>query len=294
MDSTMSTVPDAGAVSSPKRPLWTPQHTLALLVIVIGIIGLGLLPRLRDTPPPNDGYTLGAWLVTMALLAAFVFVAGHGITGLWRGALIDENNKISLSRLQLVLWTILILSAILIAALANISGNFPNPLAISLPQQLWLVMGISTTSLVGSPLILGVKKGQPSNQAALDTTAKLLTDRRAISPGAVTAQGQVLIKTDPRSASWADLFTGEETGNGAHLDMGRIQMFYFTIVLLIAYGVALGDLFVTHGKVINAFPVLDQSMVALLAISHGAYLTNKAIPHTSTTSAIQPTVSSAG
>ena len=34
-------------------------------------------------------------------------------------------------------------------------------LSIAVPQELWLLMGIAATSLIGSPLIKGVKKGQP-------------------------------------------------------------------------------------------------------------------------------------
>src|SRR5262249_40928215 len=33
------------------------------------------------------------WCGEMALLAMFVLVAGHGITGLWRGAFIDSTNR---------------------------------------------------------------------------------------------------------------------------------------------------------------------------------------------------------
>ena len=48
------------------------------------------------------------WLVSMALLVAFIVLAGRRIVGRWRGAFIDERNKISLSRFQTVVWTVLI------------------------------------------------------------------------------------------------------------------------------------------------------------------------------------------
>src|SRR5262245_8399562 len=51
------------------------------------------------------------WCGQMVLLAAFVLVAGNGITGYWRGAFIDSTNRISLSRFQMIAWTILLVSA---------------------------------------------------------------------------------------------------------------------------------------------------------------------------------------
>lgn len=44
-----------------------------------------------------------AWIGTLILLAGFANVAGHGILGLWTGLLIDERNKMSLSKLQMIL-----------------------------------------------------------------------------------------------------------------------------------------------------------------------------------------------
>ena len=38
-------------------------------------------------------------------------IAGLGITGVWRGAFIDERNMISLPRFQMLVWTVLVLSA---------------------------------------------------------------------------------------------------------------------------------------------------------------------------------------
>jgi len=84
-------------------------------------------------------------------------VAGHGILGLWRGLLVDERNKMSLSRLQMILWTIIVLSGFLTVALLNIRSRQADALSITVPPQLWLLIGISTTSLIGAPLILNTK-----------------------------------------------------------------------------------------------------------------------------------------
>jgi hypothetical protein len=74
------------------------------------------------------------------------------------------------------------------------------------------------------------------------------------------------------------MFTGDETANGSHLELGKIQMFFFTFVLVMAYAVALGSLFLNSSGKIDSFPVFDAGMIALLGISHAGYLVNKAVP----------------
>ncbi len=56
-------------------------------------------------------------------------------------------------------------------------------------------------------------------------------------------------------------------------------MFYFTLILVFAYGVQLGSLFLDSSGVVENLPVLSTGMLALLAISHAEYLTNKAVSH---------------
>jgi hypothetical protein len=73
------------------------------------------------------------------------------------------------------------------------------------------------------------------------------------------------------------MFKGDEVTDCSQLDLGKIQMFYFTLVLVLAYGVQLGSLFLA-GQFFESMPVLDSGMVALLGISHAGYLGNKATP----------------
>jgi hypothetical protein len=257
-------------------PQWTPWHTFVLLLIIAIMALTGILFPTRAR--------LGSWMITLVLLGTFAAVAGQGITGLWSGLLIDERNKISLARLQLTLWTIVVLSGFLTAALSNLAAAQPTPLAISVPSELWLLMGISTTSLVASPLIKSTKRSMQANEEEKCRTFALLAKQMStekIEDG-VTNRGQLVVNTRPEAAQWADMFRGEETGNAAHLDLGKIQMFYFTIVLVLAYAVALGTAFASSDARISQLPAVDSSMVALLGISHAGYLTHKAIPHSET------------
>lgn len=240
-------------------PVWTRWHTIGLVVIIVAIGALGVA-----TPNLNLS-KLASWLINVALFVVFLVVVGHGITGRPVGLLIDERNKMSLSRLQLVLWTITILSGLLTAALSNIGlfvaaqsnaalrSSLPMPfapLAIMVPSQVWLLMGISTTSLIGSPLL---KSGK-------------------------MAAGKIETRGDLGQAQVADLFRGEERNNYNVLDLARVQMFFFTLVLVLAYAVLLGSLFSASTSAISGLPDIDPSMVTLLGISHAGYLANKAVP----------------
>ena len=73
-------------------------------------IGLVLVPMilLIAALVVRPAALLWAWLATMALLVALTAVVGRGITGLWRGALVDDRNRLSLSRLQVLVWTVLV------------------------------------------------------------------------------------------------------------------------------------------------------------------------------------------
>jgi hypothetical protein len=94
-------------------------HTWGLLLIVAAIVLSGLLIPSHSR--------LWAWLAILLSLIAFAAIAGQGITGCWSGLLIDERNVMSLSRLQMFLWTALVLSGFLTAALSNVATRQMDP-----------------------------------------------------------------------------------------------------------------------------------------------------------------------
>ncbi|PWT98981.1 MAG: hypothetical protein C5B51_28135 [Terriglobia bacterium] len=234
------------------NPKWTVAHSLALfgLLAIIVII---------------DGTTrilfVTAYYLTLALLTVLAGVIGHGVLGLWRGILIDENDRISLSRFQLVLWTILLLSGLLAAAFGNLfrglslppsppmACRVDDPLGIIVSPNVWALMGITLTAAVASELVKQTNRmrGRP-----------------------------IIANGGPEDASWADLFMATE-GTARRVDLTRVQNFYFTVVLVIAYGALLQQLFVRN-YFICAFPELTSGMLTLLGISHAGYVVAKAIP----------------
>ena len=241
---------------------------VVLLLAAIVATGIWIAPRQR----------LLGWLLILALIAFTTVLAGWSITGLWRGFLIDNRNMVSLSRLQTLTWTVLVLSAFLTAVFINVAARVPDALAVAVPAQLWLLLGISGTSLLGSPLLLSTKRGKHEPDPEQKTTTQT---ERAEQGLAATEQsdGLVVLNEKPSDARWSDVFRGEETGNAARLDLGKIQMFYFTVILVIAYAVALRNVFRGDAAAVAGLPPLPEGMVALLGISHTAYLGSKALPH---------------
>lgn len=249
---------------------WKREHTASLVVFTLAII---LAPAVIPI-----GGRVWAWALVGLLLILFIAVTGHGVTGLWRGALIDERNQISLSRFQLAVWTVIVLSGLLTIAIYNI-GESADPLAIAIPTELWALLGISTASLVGSPLVRSTKEDKKPDPKEKAAAIKLLAQRYGAAETDFETRGLIVANTQPEMARWANMMLAEETGNAGRLDLSKIQMFFFTLILAIAYAFALGDLLAGDSQVIAKFPPLTGGMVALLGISHAGYLTHKATPH---------------
>jgi hypothetical protein len=180
--STFDTQPKLGI------PTWVAWHSISLVLILLALFFLELLLP--------SSLRMEMWLSVLALLGLFALIVGHGVTGLWLGFLIDTRNKVSLSRLQMLAWTILILSGFLAAVMVNIDNHQSDPLSIAIPSELWVLMGISTASLVGSPLIMAVKKNRPTNEAEKERALEQLA-QRGEDPTQMTVRGQIILNECP-------------------------------------------------------------------------------------------------
>lgn len=262
---------------------------------VIVAVGVIILLPIANLLLVQHRHVQCAWIATMILMLVFCVLTGQTLTGRLPGLLIDERNVISLSRFQMVLWTVVVLSAFVTAAFYNVYNNVDSPLGISIPSQVWLAMGISTASMVGTPLILG-QKAQKTMSPADVAAAKLHYDQIGQAPAStptptsastttpppsanITNKGQIVCNLKIEDAAWADMVTGDDLTNGAHLDLAKVQMLFFTIIIIVSYAYAIWRLFgFAQPDGLTAFPVLDESMIALLGISHSGYLVNKAVP----------------
>jgi len=246
---------------------WIKKNTKDILFFVGLVLAVWLTYRVGTYTELQDITTM--WNRILLIMVLFIILASALITGNFLfGWLINAQNRMSLSRLQMFLWTVVILSAFVTAVFANLKyDHIDVATAIQIPQELWLAMGISTTSLVGTGLILESKK---------DKKPKELELRK------VQRNGVLERKDDP---SLLDLIRGEEITNSDKIDLTRLQNLLFTFVLVGVYMANLSTMFLQIAEgtpiadqlPIEKFPPLGSSEIALLTISHAGYLIAKAV-----------------
>lgn len=243
---------------------WQRRHTVGVVALTAFFVWMAL-------QRPWGLFT--SWIVSMLGLVVFTLIVGHGVTGVWKGAFVDDRLRMSLSRLQMLTWTALIVSAFGTIAIARTQGNAITALDVSIPQAVWLVLGISTTSLIGSPLIRDIKK-DPDKAPAKVTAGSMVTEQGG-DLTKVVADTQFVTNRSIDQASLADLFMGELVDDFNMLDVAKIQMFFFTLVAILSYGTAIGTS-LRSGLVPSALPTVGEGLLAILGISHGGYLMSKA------------------
>ena len=360
-------------------------------ILIIGLLG-GVPLSLR-------------WLLVMGVMVLLLVVIGSQIAGRFDGVLIDPRNKISLSRLQLVLWTVVVLSAWMTLALHRVgplligrvsaadpqlvetvagvlagdgavdetrlrqatavveqvmgedseegASNRYQPLDIAIPNEVLLALGISVASLAGAGLIRNnqatrddgrgaqevaaarleslrdrageahtvletmeagrdrleamtsneleaLGEGMEVDQAALERdrarlarmegelrVARQEADRATkraleLEEARQTAVGDLHFHESKADASWSDLVRGDTIANFQYPDLGKIQMFLFTVVLVFGYAALLWGIMsmpqsaqVLHIVPSVRLPEFSQTFVTTLALSHGGYLVTK-------------------
>lgn len=65
-------------------------------------------------------------------------------------------------------------------------------------------------------------------------------------------------------------------GNVLSPDLGKIQMLFLTLVIVGVYGIVIGNAMKSTGAF--TCPEFDESLIALIAISHVGYLSAKLVP----------------
>lgn len=315
------------------------------------------------------------WIIMIALHTWFIVIISQHVTGheieenngrkrfvpgRFAGALIDNRNKMSLSRLQITLWTILIFSVITVIGLdrsipvlegrvSQIAGETSSTesarelhgaLNIAFPGELLAALGISTTSLAAASLIKSGKTETKSNKVTmlLDDQIRLaqkeigdieghIRERTKITeeiekwslidteearakleklrPELITiekelknnplekaqetlkqlqtlqveSKADIHINKNISEAKWSDLFNGDLISNHGKVDVAKVQMFYFTILLIFTYGTLLWGLLSQEPawqlSAAVELPPFSDSLVGLLGISHAGYLAVK-------------------
>lgn len=232
-----------GQRTSSKETTYSAKRLGALAIVVVAIIvAAGYVGAKRDVPPTQS------WGIIAAALLLLLAMLGVQVHGRVSGALIDDRNLMSLARFQLAAWTVLLVSAYLAMALDR---AFKVGDTVAIPSEVWQLFGLASASAVGRELIVGLKKAHRLGSAHRNPTAA--------------------------DASIVDMFQGDEVGNSAHIDISKVQMFFFTIAALVVYA---SDVFAQMETNETALPAVGSGMLAILSVSHAAYLGNKALDHT--------------
>lgn len=293
---TTGTVPDPGltaTASQPKTPPTGPKRNRArdfqLFLLFILLLGVMLSGAKRLPAGWN-------WIGAAAALLALVLVMGQWSCRRWLGILIDYRNLMSLSRFQAMVWTIMILSGFVamvalrfkLLTAGHLSGS---AMDVIIPPELWALMGISTASLVGAPMLLQPKQDKDPSASAVAKAATVLGEQAAD----VRANSYGTLYSNPsiKDAAITDMLQGDEIANTAYLDLAKVQMFLFTIIGGLIYGYAIFNTLSNAAALADApkaidalksFPQLPTGMVTLLGISHAGYLTSKTADRTPSTS----------
>ncbi|MDD1657801.1 MAG: hypothetical protein LUQ41_04990 [Methanomicrobiales archaeon] len=257
------------------------------------------------------------WTAVMILSLIFLMVLGVFISGRRLGILIDSRNRMSLSTFQTILWTVIILSAFFTVAAALVQKDRAgDAFNIALDQQLWTLMGISITTLAGTPLLKDVKSTRTVAFRALKEyvrrngerilrripqqtdiftptelpTLKNVDDLLNLSEARLRRvlerdhDGPLWIAPaapDTNEVSAIDMFRGDEVVNSHRVDLAKVQMFFFTVVGALSYMLALAGWMsnlTLEGDI--AFPAISAGFIAILGISHAGFLGNTAIAQT--------------
>jgi hypothetical protein len=213
------------------------------------------------------------------------------------GVLIDERNRCSLSRLQMLLWTALLIVTLHVVFVSNVlrasataqtpanAAQTPNvvsvvkALDVNFDWNLMVLMGLSIASYLSAPLALSRKAEAPTDTAGLQQNAGILAQEQKLQRPP-SSQGNLLVKESSADARLADLVRGEEVSNAVVVDLPRMQMLLVTVVVVLTYATGLVALLAGHEPVIAKLPELNATLLMLIAVSHGGYLVGKLLPTT--------------
>jgi hypothetical protein len=199
-------------------------------------------------------------------LAAFVLLASAAWLGArvrksgW-GIFVDSRGRFSLTQMQLVLWTVVVLSLIVgvfVGRLLDATARADGALNFAIPNELLLVMGISIGSAAVATAIKTNKDARTNDTSTGPTVATRALTEHAPGPA------QAIMVEEGSTADQA-------------IDIAKFQNFWFTFILIAAY-VALAVATIMDAANVSAItelPGFDATFVTLLGISHAGYLAGK-------------------
>jgi hypothetical protein len=187
--------------------------------------------------------------------------AGPPVTPGALGVLVDNRGRYSLNHLQLVVWSIVVVSLISGVFFGRLIDGVDEPLGFTIPDRVLGLIGIS----VGSAVTVGAVKATKATKSA------------AIAAGGQPAPLATLANTET-PPFFSQVFMLEE-GQLADevIDVTKFQSFAFTIILVVAY-VAMAVATISKAKSaagVSALPDISGTFLVLLGISYAGYAGGK-------------------
>jgi hypothetical protein len=195
--------------------------------------------------------TFWAWLVS-ALVIVLLAVVIPGMLGA-QNVLRDARGRYSLSRLQVMVWTVVLLSLISGMAFGRFAAGQVDVAGFQIPDQVLWLLGISVGSGVVAVAIKVVKStNRPDAVAAYP----------------VGREGGRL---------WEMLTAEEGASAGKSIDLGKFQNFVITVLLVLLYiAQAVSALKAVNNPAgIAGLPAFSDAFLVLLGVSHAGYLLGK-------------------
>jgi hypothetical protein len=209
------------------------------------------------------------WIISMAATLVVGLLLSRAVTGRLLGILVDSRRKMSLSRFQVCLWTWVIGGTLVAVLVDRVPSQGLESVSV-LNGDVLALMGISLASTGGAALVKGSKAGKQPDKERISW--EVIRE----SP---TLEGVMPANRTSADASPTDMVKGEGMSDFSHIDIAKVQMLFFTVVIVAAY---VADLLtsISGPPADFAFPTMPEHLVPLLGFSHAGYLAAKAAPST--------------
>lgn len=257
-------------------------HPIFLAFALLAALGLpALILGIAATREGFDFARVVAWACCVLGLMCLCGCIGMEIRGRAGGVLIDERNRYSLSRLQMLAWTTLLVASLYTLFIANAirSDAALEIMKIEVDWNLVAASGFSVISLLGAPMALSRKADAPSAAGDLEKANAQLMPQQGLS-GPVATVGRVVVKGSTADARLADLFRGEDVQNAMLVDLPRLQMLLVSTVVILGYCVTMVIHLGAVDPTLHSLPAFSPTVLSLILISHSGYLAGKIIPTT--------------
>lgn len=272
MSAGKATVKSEGRLSRTKAWFWEASHTSGRFSLLIPMA------------------------ISAAAILALILSAGIALKDSFPGAIVSGRNRISLSRLQQLTWTVVLFGGYSVLGIVNITllagfirdvgqvnalpgegGLEAGSFFPAMDPSLWALLGLT---VVISPYL---------SKRILSNMDKRADPEQRFETVAVKESTTAPLerRSDPLRARWSDLFTGETVADAHRIDVSRLQHLVITALLLGSYVILLVEyvrtidatavlMAMTMGvPVFATMPPVDATFVGLLAVSHAGYLAFK-------------------